>query len=58
METRHITPIKYNETIVVPENIDAIRTLTGIVKQGKESIQITDEAMGIQQDFLSRKPKA
>jgi len=42
----------YNEAIVVPENIDAIRALTGVVKQGKESIKITDDAMGIQQNFL------
>jgi glyceraldehyde-3-phosphate dehydrogenase (NAD(P)) len=42
----------YNEAIVVPETIDAIRALTGIVEDGRESMRITDEAMGLQQAFL------
>lgn len=44
----------YNEAIVVPENVDAIRALAGTVKDGQESIRITDEAMGMRRDFLSR----
>lgn len=43
----------YNEAIVVPETIDAIRALTGIVKDGRISMSITDEAMGIRHDFLA-----
>lgn len=42
----------YNEAIVVPETIDAIRALTSTVENGPESIRITDEAMGIRHDFL------
>ncbi|MEM2099859.1 MAG: type II glyceraldehyde-3-phosphate dehydrogenase [Thermoproteota archaeon] len=42
----------YNEAIVVPETIDAIRALTGITRDGRESIRITDEALGIRCDFL------
>lgn len=42
----------YNEAIVVPETIDAIRALTGIIGNGAESIKITDEAMGMRKDFL------
>jgi glyceraldehyde-3-phosphate dehydrogenase (NAD(P)) len=42
----------FNEAIVVPENIDAIRALTGSVKDGKESMHITDENMIILKDFL------
>lgn len=42
----------YNEAIVVPENIDAIRALTGAVVDGSESIRMTDEALGLRQDFL------
>jgi glyceraldehyde-3-phosphate dehydrogenase (NAD(P)) len=42
----------YNEAIVVPETIDAIRALTGIVEDGRESMRITDETMGIRQEFL------
>jgi glyceraldehyde-3-phosphate dehydrogenase (NAD(P)) len=42
----------YNEAIVVPENIDAIRALTGIVTDGSRSIHLTDEALGIRRDFL------
>ena len=44
----------YNEAIVVPENIDAIRALAGTVKDGRESMRITDETMGIRHDFLAR----
>ncbi len=42
------------KAIVVPENIDAIRALAGMVTNGPESIRLTDEAMGMQQDFLVR----
>lgn len=42
----------YNEAIVVPENIDAIRALTGIVRDGRESIRITDETMGMRKEFV------
>jgi glyceraldehyde-3-phosphate dehydrogenase (NAD(P)) len=44
----------YNEAIVVPETVDAIRALAGTVNEGMESIRITDEAMGMRRDFLSR----
>lgn len=44
----------YNEAIVVPESIDAIRALMGTIKNGSESIRITDEAMGMRKDFLVR----
>lgn len=44
----------YNEAIVVPESVDAIRALAGIVTDGRESIRMTDEAMGIRRDFLVR----
>ena len=42
----------YNEVIVIPENMDAIRALMGTVKDGRESICITDEALGVRSDFL------
>ena len=42
----------YNEAIVVPENIDAIRALAGTVKDGQESMHITDETMGVCQKFF------
>jgi glyceraldehyde-3-phosphate dehydrogenase (NAD(P)) len=42
----------YNEAIVVPETIDAIRALTSTVENGLESIRITDDAMGVRHDFL------
>ncbi|MBL1215200.1 MAG: type II glyceraldehyde-3-phosphate dehydrogenase [Ignavibacteriae bacterium] len=44
----------YNEAIVVPETIDAIRALIGTVKDGSESIRITDEAMGMRKEFMIR----
>lgn len=42
----------YNEAIVTPENIDAIRALAGTVTDGRESIRMTDEALGMRRDFL------
>ncbi|GJQ64436.1 MAG: glyceraldehyde-3-phosphate dehydrogenase [Melioribacteraceae bacterium] len=42
----------YNEAIVVPESIDAIRALIGTVKDGSESIRITDEVIGMRKEFL------
>lgn len=42
----------YNEAIVVPETIDAIRALTGSVSDGPTSIAMTDKALGMRQDFL------
>ena len=44
----------YNQAIVVPETIDAIRALTGIEKDGLKSIAKTDKAMGLVRDFLAR----
>ena len=43
----------YNEAIVVPESVDAIRALAGTVKDGRESMHITDETMGMRKDFLA-----
>jgi len=37
----------HQEAIVVPENIDAIRAVTGIVEDGAQSIRLTDESLGI-----------
>jgi glyceraldehyde-3-phosphate dehydrogenase (NAD(P)) len=42
----------YNQAIVVPETIDAIRALSGIEKDALASIRRTDAAMGLQRDFL------
>ncbi len=42
----------FNEAIVVPEIIDAIRALTGAVEKGDESIRMTDIALGMKKDFL------
>jgi glyceraldehyde-3-phosphate dehydrogenase (NAD(P)) len=44
----------YNQAIVVPETIDAIRALTGIEQDGLKSIAKTDEAMGLVREFISR----
>lgn len=42
-----------NQAIVIPENVDAIRALMGTVKDGRESIRITDETLGLRRDFLT-----
>ena len=40
-----------NQAIVVPENIDAIRALTGIEQSGENSIAKTDRALGMVRDL-------
>lgn len=42
----------HNEAIVVPENIDAIRALTGLEADGARSIDKTNMALGITKAFL------
>lgn len=42
----------HNESVVVPENVDAIRALTGLESVGARSIAKTDEALGIVHKFL------
>lgn len=43
----------FDEGTVVRENIDAIRALTGTVRDGAESMRLTDEALGTGPAFLS-----
>jgi glyceraldehyde-3-phosphate dehydrogenase (NAD(P)) len=43
----------YNQAIVVPETIDAIRALTGIESDGVVSIAKTDKAMGLVREFVA-----
>jgi glyceraldehyde-3-phosphate dehydrogenase (NAD(P)) len=43
-----------NQAIVVPETVDAIRALTKAQSNGKDSIAMTDAAMGIGAPFWSR----
>ncbi len=42
----------HNEAITIPENIDAIRAVTGIETDGARSIEKTDRALGIVKDLL------
>lgn len=46
----------YNQAIVVPETIDAIRALTGIEKDGDASIRRTDQALGVASRFVPSSP--
>ena len=48
----YLTYQVYNEAIVVPESIDAIRALTGSITDGATSIAMTDTALGMRQEFL------
>ncbi len=48
----YLTYQVYNEAIVVPESIDAIRALTGIAVSASESIAATDAALGMRKRFL------
>lgn len=42
----------YNQAIVIPETIDAIRALTGVEKNGAASIAKTDRALGLVREFI------
>ncbi len=44
----------YNQAIVVPETIDAIRALTGIENDGLKSIAKTDQALGLVREFVGQ----
>lgn len=48
----------YNEAIVVPETIDAIRALTGRVTHGPTSIAMTDQTLGMRREFLPQPVEA
>jgi glyceraldehyde-3-phosphate dehydrogenase (NAD(P)) len=49
----YLTYQVYNEAIVVPESIDAIRALTHAMDDAAESMAATDQALGMRQEFLS-----
>lgn len=42
----------YNQAIVIPETVDAIRALSGLENDALASIRRTDAAMGLERDFL------
>lgn len=44
----------HNEAIVIPENIDAIRAMTDSPLTAKESIEKTDQSLGIVNDFIAQ----
>ena len=41
-----------NQAIVIPETIDAIRALTGVVRDGGESITTTNAALGVEANLV------
>lgn len=43
----------YNQAIVVPETIDAVRALTELERDGFESIAMTDKALGVTRQFIN-----
>ena len=43
----------YNQAIVVPETIDAVRALTELERDGFESISMTDKALGVTRQFIN-----
>ena len=51
----------FNQAIVIPETVDAIRALSGIETHAERSIAKTDRTLGLVRDFLSgndREPDA
>ncbi|WP_094979795.1 type II glyceraldehyde-3-phosphate dehydrogenase [Rhodococcus pyridinivorans] len=49
----YLTYQVFNEAIVIPESIDAIRAVTGTVDDGAASIALTDEVLGMRRQFLA-----
>ena len=49
----YLTYQVYNEAIVVPETIDAIRALTKSAPDAVTSMMMTDSTLGMRQDFLT-----
>ncbi len=41
----------HNESVVVPENVDAIRALTGLESNWKKSVAMTDQSLGVMHSF-------
>lgn len=48
----------FNQAIVVPETIDAVRALTGIERDGARSIRDTDVSLGVMADFFDHAQSA
>lgn len=44
----------HNEAIVVPESVDAVRSLTGLEKDWRVSVEKTNESLGILKSFLPK----
>lgn len=49
-----LTYVVHNEAIVTPENVDAIRAVTGIETEAAKSIARTDETLGIRKELTWR----
>ena len=54
----YLTYQVFNEAIVVPETIDAIRALTESAPTAAASMAVTDSTMGIRDEFLRSGPSA
>ncbi|QUW17721.1 type II glyceraldehyde-3-phosphate dehydrogenase [Agrococcus sp. Marseille-Q4369] len=52
----YLTYQVHNESIVVPETIDAIRALTGSAPDAASSMRMTDATLGMTGDFLTPSP--
>jgi len=52
----YLTYQVFNESIVVPETIDAIRALTRSAPDAATSMRITDATLGMRRDFLNPPP--
>lgn len=44
----------HNEAIAIPENVDCIRALTGIERDGAKSIKKTNRSLGVRKSFLPK----
>jgi glyceraldehyde-3-phosphate dehydrogenase (NAD(P)) len=50
----YLTLQVHNEAIVIPENVDCIRALSGLEPDARRSIEQTNRALGIVKSFLPR----
>ncbi len=46
----------HQESIVVPENIDAVRAVMGLARRAADTIRVTDETLGLRRGWLTGGP--
>lgn len=50
----YLTHQVHNEAIVIPETVDATRTMSGLERDGARSIGKTDAALGVRKGLVNQ----